>query len=1025
MGMISDILALVAFTFAIILLQRNRSDRRQLQEHQERLNDLQDRMAHLGRPVPKSPESRPAHERQPISEKTPHQEVPPPLPMLKPKSEPSEQPSAPTPPLIVPNLPGNRMPSLEYPIEPLRQDVSQPSQPISKEDRLGQLEKTLGLRWTTWVGGVVLFLGAGLFVKYAFEQRWLGPVPRVILGILAGIAVGGLGERFLRRQMIALGQGLIGVGLAIVYVSLFGAYALYHVLPQTVTFGLMVCVTVLGMSIAILRNAVAISFLALLGGFLTPLLLGSGQDSRDLLFAYVGLLDIGVLAVAVFKRWRLLDVLAFVGTYLLFSLWYFHFHNTPSFKILPTMLWLAAFYGVFLFDPFVYHLRQRTVITGERFVLAITNAIALFSWAFTILHPQHKHILGFITLVMSLIYLALGWAVRQRIPQDTRASLGFAAIFLTLLMLVPPIHLDLYAVTIAWAIQAPLLLYLAYKYDYLPIRLGSLCPFVLAVVRLFMFPWPWHEGRFIPLLNASFGTALLVVAAGCSYTLIHHRHRQQAHVLDHPFKLAIGIGSGFLLLVSLHLDIWQWLTSISYGASTYWACALIWSMGCVGFAIAGTRGQCRPVFVGSGISLSVAILLCMVDYFEGDASTYFMLNGRFLVAAVTVVLLLGLGRLYQHPACQSWRPQAQAAEICYGLGALGLSLLLYQECHLWLPSHGLAYLARSIYPLTWLCGGWVAVLLGHHYHLGRLRLSGLAFIALAAIAAIASYLMDTSTRGLLFLNARFLASLTVVSCIFAYGFAVKPNWREGLWFTGSFALSLLLFQECLLWLPHHGYRDIAYGVYPLTWILGGTLAVGLGHRFQFERLRLSGILFLALAGSHVIMAYVTHLAVAMLFVNLRFIVSVSVALAVLGYGIYLKQSQTTPPLQTSSLVTGVFTAGTIGLFLVLNAEIYCVLSQIITDKESTRWVTQMALSILWSLYATVLLIIGFWRRVRVLRLAALALFGGTALKLVLFDLAGAEEIYRIVSFIGLGLLMIAASYLYHRVEKKLSPERGG
>jgi len=79
----------------------------------------------------------------------------------------------------------------------------------------------------------------------------------------------------------------------------------------------------------------------------------------------------------------------------------------------------------------------------------------------------------------------------------------------------------------------------------------------------------------------------------------------------------------------------------------------------------------------------------------------------------------------------------------------------------------------------------------------------------------------------------------------------------------------------------------------------------------------------------------------------------------------------------------------------------------------------MSLSLLWSLYAIAALFIGFWQRIRVLRLAALGLFGLTVLKVVLGDMAQVEEVYRIVSFIGLGLLMIGASYLYHRVEKKL------
>ncbi len=75
---------------------------------------------------------------------------------------------------------------------------------------------------------------------------------------------------------------------------------------------------------------------------------------------------------------------------------------------------------------------------------------------------------------------------------------------------------------------------------------------------------------------------------------------------------------------------------------------------------------------------------------------------------------------------------------------------------------------------------------------------------------------------------------------------------------------------------------------------------------------------------------------------------------------------------------------------------------------------------MWGAYAIALLVIGFCRGVRSLRLAALALFGLTAIKLVLVDMARVEEVYRIISFFVLGILMIGASYLYHRVEKRLA-----
>lgn len=101
---------------------------------------------------------------------------------------------------------------------------------VTSKEWWSKFEQKAGKRWITWVGVLVLFLSVGLFLKYAFENRWLGPTGRVILGAVAGLVISGAGERFIRRGMRPLGQGLLGGGMAILYLSLFASYALYNLL---------------------------------------------------------------------------------------------------------------------------------------------------------------------------------------------------------------------------------------------------------------------------------------------------------------------------------------------------------------------------------------------------------------------------------------------------------------------------------------------------------------------------------------------------------------------------------------------------------------------------------------------------------------------------------------------------------------------------------------------------------------------------------------------------------------------------
>jgi uncharacterized membrane protein len=126
------------------------------------------------------------------------------------------------------------------------------------------------------------------------------------------------------------------------------------------------------------------------------------------------------------------------------------------------------------------------------------------------------------------------------------------------------------------------------------------------------------------------------------------------------------------------------------------------------------------------------------------------------------------------------------------------------------------------------------------------------------------------------------------------------------------------------------------------------------------------------------------------------------------------------------LARAAFSGGVLGLLLLLSAEAYSYCAETIDPPERARWVGLMSISVVWGVYATALLAVGFWRRFRALRVAGLALFGGTALKLVFVDIAGIKQVYRIAAFIVLGVLMVGAAYLYSRVgERILEPAGGG
>lgn len=80
---------------------------------------------------------------------------------------------------------------------------------------------------------------------------------------------------------------------------------------------------------------------------------------------------------------------------------------------------------------------------------------------------------------------------------------------------------------------------------------------------------------------------------------------------------------------------------------------------------------------------------------------------------------------------------------------------------------------------------------------------------------------------------------------------------------------------------------------------------------------------------------------------------------------------------------------------------------------------QLAISLIWLVYAAVLMAVGFARRIRIVRLVALGLAGVAILKIFLYDLSYLTTPYRIGSFIGLGVVLMLVSYLYQRFKDRI------
>jgi uncharacterized membrane protein len=175
-------------------------------------------------------------------------------------------------------------------------------------------ESFIGVKMFSWIAGIALALAGVFFLRYSIDHGWLQPAVRMSIGIVVGIALLVGSEVPAARRYGITVNALTAAGVAILFSTFFAAYALWHLIPATATFALLVLVTAAAVLLSIRRASIFIALLGLLGGFATPALVSTGQNNPIGLFGYLMLLNAGLAWVAYRKRWPLLTALSLVFT---------------------------------------------------------------------------------------------------------------------------------------------------------------------------------------------------------------------------------------------------------------------------------------------------------------------------------------------------------------------------------------------------------------------------------------------------------------------------------------------------------------------------------------------------------------------------------------------------------------------------------------------------------------------------------------------------------------------------------------
>lgn len=421
-------------------------------------------------------------------------------------------------------------------------------------------EWLLGGNWLARIGILALIVGIGFFLKLAFDNDWIGETGRVVLGFATGLLLVGGGE-FWSRRYPAWAQAVTGGGVAILYLAVFAGYILYDLFAPVPALVLATLVTAAAAGLSIRYESRAVAALAMLGGFATPLFLADSLDDLWVLLVYVVVLDLGVLALAYYRDWRWLAILAFAGSLVLFGFWYDEFD--PGLALAQTGI--TVIFLIFAGASNLLCLRRKADPEPLDWALIVLNAVAFLAISYQMLFEVHRPWMGAFTLALAVFYALNGFGILLRYPEKEllgRVSLGIAIALLTIAI---PVQFEGVWVATAWTIEASLLVRVSYMRSRPRLRWAAGAIFAIVVLKLVVFDFSADDWRdiyfgvdhsYLPVANWHF-LAFAAAVAGMyrSALLIRSRQGDEPHPSDHRFRRYLLVAANGLTLFALSVQI--------------------------------------------------------------------------------------------------------------------------------------------------------------------------------------------------------------------------------------------------------------------------------------------------------------------------------------------------------------------------------------------------------------------------------------------------------------------------------------
>lgn len=457
---------------------------------------------------------------------------------------------------------------------------------------------------------LILLVGVGFFLKYAYDNQWIGPAGRTAIIYLAGGAALGAGTWGRKRGYTLVSDGVSALGFGVLYAATYFGSAVYELnfLPRNAAFAIMCITTAVGVATALLHRSQVLGFLTLLGGYLTPVLLSSGADRGEVLIAYLTLLSIGSAGVAYRERWRAVNVLAILGTYLLFFGWFDRHYDST--RLATALTGVSIFAALFIASSVLPAFGRRRPGWPEDAAYLLGNSVAAFWFFYKVLAEEHRVALVVVTLGLGAVHAILFRAIATRVASSSPIALVNLVLGMAAVTIAIPLKLELWGIPLAWAIEGVAFTYLGVRLRNPWLQFGGIAAHFIAAGYLLGHLGERRDEPF-PFWNPSFGTWAFFVASLLASSWLNWRQAKAGNFFRRSAAAYVVAGMTFLWVL-LSKECYQYFYNLkeAEGVGRYWAStslSVLWAVYAAFLLAMGLRRDLRWLRYGAFLLFAVTL----------------------------------------------------------------------------------------------------------------------------------------------------------------------------------------------------------------------------------------------------------------------------------------------------------------------------------------------------------------------------------------------------------------------------------